>query len=525
MSRLTTCSKNILRYIFSFFTLKERCELSKISEDIRKKINITLNDYKVFSFLFKKGKNTIKSPSKLLLLKDDKFPNLTNEEFKDSLAKYYILTNTKIEFSPEVVDLINKYPEINIKEINYLENYKKLFDHFRVLNISHFNLFNHHINNLPDLKEILDFYLINKKCKKFFFNLGYNNGIFVCLNENQLNIIYEFLNKRKDITKLIFCPKNNYNLIDFLNAIENMDSLKILEFDIYPKMLDEINIELISKKIHSLVNIKKLCLNYIYIFNYKALEEKEIEDYIEKSIILEKILQGFKDNIEILVLQTKSELLNYGMFSNLKKLKELELRTNEMNIKFKNDSKNPNLLLEKPEKIEVSLNHRSSLKKLQFLNFDSLFYNNLNLKSFICCWNLTDNEEEKSSFLEKVKSQYLEELVFEDYSYKPDPKFCLDFILKNFPNLKKLRLKSDDLNGEDITGRLHFFKSSFYFSNTGNLEELIIEKYILYDINKIFCGKKILKKLIINNCTIPDDSLLKENISKNPNMKIEVKIS
>ena len=142
MSKLSSCSKNIIMYLSSFLSLKEKCELSKVSKNIRNKIEISLIDYKVFSILYKENPDNFDSLPKMFSKKDKEFKNLTEEEFTKSLAKFYILNNIKINTGNcekneklFIVNFINNYPEIPIIAANFELEILKKFNNFKNLNI------------------------------------------------------------------------------------------------------------------------------------------------------------------------------------------------------------------------------------------------------------------------------------------------------------------------------------------------------------------------------------------------------
>ena len=537
MSKLSSCSKNIIMYLSSFLNLKEKCELSKVSKNLRNKIDISLIDYKVFSVLHKENPDNFDSLPKMFSKKDKEFKNLTEEEFAKSLAKFYILNNIKINTSNcekneklFIVNFINNYPEITIIAANFELEILQKFNNFKNLNIESFVL-EKNIECIPDLKEVLNLYSLNKKCKKFYFT--YKNDKYK-IDENHIKNIFDFLCKRKDITELSFNLDINYNLLDFVNAIENMDLLQTLKLKINDNTFIEDNVELINKELSTLVNLKKLDLiiqkEYYEINNYFYLENdqnnKLVSDNDKKySLLLEKLPNVFFENIEILTLNVNSQLINKDIFLKFEKLKELSIITDVIDICFKNDLQSEKILFESPQKLSIKMKLLFSFEKINYLDFDNLITNNNNLKILSCEWflegrnrnNFISFSEDKFLLFEKIKNECLEELeLCYCQTRLNEGNVSLDFILKNNPNLKKLKLISNKI-GRGFCGNSGYYLLNLELSDTRNLEELEIKNYNLIKPNEIFNGKKFLTSLKIENGAIlkNERELFDKNISRN----------
>ena len=537
MSKLSSCSKNIIMYLSSFLNLKEKCELSKVSKNLRNKIDISLIDYKVFSVLYKENPDNFDSLPKMFSKKYKEFKNLTEEEFAKSLAKYYILNNIKINTSNcekneklFIVNFINNYPEITIIAANFELEILQKFNNFKNLNIESFVL-EKNIECIPDLKEVLNLYSSNKKCKKFYFT--YKNDKYK-IDENHIKNIFDFLCKRKDITELSFNLDINYNLLDFVNAIENMDLLQTIKLKINDNTFIEDNVEMINKKLSTLVNLKKLDLiiqkEYYEMNNYFYLENdqnnKPVSDNDKKYfLLLEKFPNVFFENIEIFTLNVNSQLINKDIFLKFKKLKELSIITDVIDICFKNDLQSEKILFESPQKLSIKMKLLFSFEKINYLDFDNLITNNNNLKILSCEWflerrnrnNFISFSEDKFLLFEKIKNECLEELeLCYCQTRLNEGNISLDFILKNNPNLKKLKLISNKI-GRGFCGNSGYYLLNLELSDTRNLEELEIKNYNLIKPNEIFSGKKLLKSLKIENGGIlkNERELFDKNISRN----------
>ena len=510
----------LIKEVLSYLKYKTILPIIRKNKKIQNILNISLNDYKIYSSI-KLAFIKISNFNCFLNSYEEKNPNLTKEEIKEIILDYLIKYSKK-ENSKICLDLNQEITEefaAKIKNNIYLYMFSPLIPTIRIL----FNKY----KKLQSIKSIT----LSEECQKIrkcdIIDLARNfkwNFIkyFKCRADCSL-FLDEFIKKLlfrrgNKINLETFYANGNFNyknIIYYFDFLKQNENLKYLRF--FGNQLDFINVYSFSKAFGKLKKLNKLKftnfnLNLSNTFNIFKHNLKNIEKftYEERTIFNNDFYVNNFTQINNNFVQNNIIQNNYEIENNLNELNNFhdnnDLNNNDNNEILLNPPKNLiNLIkcsiISKNIDIKFYTNLINKNKNLEYLQFN-IEKTKIQIKNDYVNFieSINTNQNFKALIIENTIENYFCELINSNLKSKNIEKLKLihrsnlnfDLILKNNPNLKKINFKIIDNYSKNNFQSYNNF-NYYHYSHTRpnyNINNPFYLNSQLNNINKIITNEQ-----------------------------------